>query len=176
MCCILYVPKGVETPSRKELESVYLFNRHGCGFADSDGHSCKTLSFTRFYKELQKRSVDAHLIIHFRYATHGSVSVKNCHPFIDDETGIVFAHNGVLPIESTNDMTDSEIFFRQRFLPKLKECGGDYDSPALWQYTDKERGSSRFAFMRNGEVDLLGDWHLVDDVYYSNMNWCYYRY
>ena len=175
MCCILYIPKGVETPSKEELQSVYIFNRHGCGFADSDGNHCKTLSFDRFYKALQKRKTTAHCIIHFRLATHGSISAKNCHPFFDKETGLVFAHNGVLPIESTNDMTDSEIFFRQRFLPELKAQGDDYDSKKLWHYTDTQRGNSRFIFMRGDDVRMLGRWFEIDGVYYSNLNWCYYR-
>ncbi len=175
MCCILYIPKGVETPTKEELFSVFLHNRDGCGFADSDGNGYKTLSFDKFIKELEKRKITAACIVHFRYATHGSIKPKNCHPFTDKETGIVFAHNGVLPIVSHNDMTDSEIFFRERFLPKLKEQGNDYDSEALWRYTDNQRGGSRFIFMRGDEVRLMGKWHEIDGVFYSNLNWCYYR-
>ena len=38
MCCILYIPAGVETPTIQTLEAVFMYNRHGIGFADSDGH------------------------------------------------------------------------------------------------------------------------------------------
>lgn len=174
MCCILYIPAGVATPTIDTLESVYLCNRHGIGFADADGNSFKTLSFRRFTKEIQRRNKDAACIIHFRLATHGSISEKNCHPFYEKDHDIWFAHNGVLPIASKNDMTDSEIFFREGFIPALNDCG-DYDDPELWRYVDKERAASRFVFMHGDKVKLLGDWHEVDGVYYSNMNWAGWR-
>ena len=173
MCCILYIPAGIETPAISILESIYLSNRHGIGFADSDGHNCKTLSFNYFTKAIQKRDRTASCIIHFRLATHGSVSRANCHPFFDKESGLWFAHNGVLPIESHDDMTDSEIFFRELFLPKLEILG--WDCRKLWDYVERGRGSSRFVFMRGTEAKLMGMWHCIDGVYYSNLHWCYYR-
>ena len=173
MCCILYIPAGVETPSICQLEKVFICNRHGIGFADSDGHSYKTLSFRRFTKAIQKRKRTSACIIHFRLATHGSICTKNCHPFYDKKHEIWFAHNGILPISSHNDMTDSEIFFRERFLPALDKCN-DYYNEDLWQFVNKERGSSRFVFMKGDDVKLLGEWHEVNKVYYSNLNWAYY--
>ena len=170
MCCILYIPAGVETPAINLLESVYIFNRHGIGFADADGNSFKTLSFGKFTKAIQKRRKESHCIIHFRLATHGSISTKNCHPFYDKDNDVWFAHNGVLSIQSHSDMTDSEIFFREGFIPALDDCG-NYDDPELWRYVDSERGLSRFIFMHGNEVKMLGHWHLVDGVYFSNMNW-----
>lgn len=172
MCCILYIPAGVDTPTIATLESVYLFNRHGIGFADADGNSCKTLSFRRFTKEIQKRHRDAACIIHFRLATHGSISEKNCHPFYDEAHNVWFAHNGVLPIVSKNDMTDSEIFFREVFVPILNEVyDGDIDAPGLWQFVDRRRGSSRFIFMHGDDIRMLGQWYERQGVFYSNINW-----
>ena len=70
-------------------------------------------------------------------------------------------------------MTDSEIFFRELFLPKLEVVG--WGNKKLWDYVDRKRGASRFIFMRGDEVKLFGSWHRLDGVYYSNLNWCYYR-
>lgn len=173
MCCILYIPAGVETPSSEHLKQVYLFNRHGCGFADSDGNHFKSLSFSHFVKRLQKRNINAACIIHFRLATHGSVCLENCHPFYDEAHDIWFAHNGVLDIESHDNMTDSEIFFRERFIPELEYRENDYDDVNLWRYTELYRGASRFIFMRGKEVKLLGKWQEIDGIYYSNLNWAY---
>lgn len=169
MCCILYIPAGVETPNISTLEMVYWANTHGIGFADNEGYCCKTLSFSKFTKAIQARPLTADCIIHFRLATHGSISRANCHPFFDSETGIWFAHNGVLPIHSHDDMTDSEIFFRERFLPKLEQLG--WDNEQLWEYVERERGASRFIFMNGREIVRLGSWHELDGVFYSNMNW-----
>lgn len=171
MCCILYIPAGVETPTINTLEAVYMFNRHGIGFADSDGNNFKTLSFRSFTKAIQKRRKEAACIIHFRLATHGSISPKNCHPFYDKDNDVWFAHNGVLPIESHDDMTDSEIFFREGFLNALDSIRLGFHDPDLWRYVEQVRGSSRFIFMHGNEVVRLGQWHNRNGVFYSNLNW-----
>lgn len=171
MCCILYIPANVPTPSKSLLQSVYLSNRDGCGYADSDGHYFRTLSFNEFYKHLKaERKQSAGLIIHFRWATHGSVKVQNCHPFVDNETGIVFAHNGVLPIQSKNDMTDSEIFFRETFIPTYKEYGASNTTHLI---TESVRGSSRFIFMKDGIVTRMGNWYEHHGIFFSNLFWRY---
>ena len=170
MCCILYIPSGVKTPPITIMKAIHRANPHGIGFADTDGNSFKTLNFRRFTKEIQKRRKESACIIHFRLATHGSISEKNCHPFYDPDTGVWFAHNGVLPIRSHDDKTDSEIFFRERFLPRLNEYG---DTPELWDYVERERGSSRFVFMRGDRVVTLGSWHNYRGVFFSNLNWLY---
>ena len=169
MCCILYVPANVETPSIDRLYDVYVSNHDGCGFCDSDGNHCHTLSFNRFARAIKKRSIHADLIIHFRFATHGSVKTGNCHPFYDKDNDVWFAHNGVLPIDSVNDKTDSEIFFRTEFIPCVNRFG--YDSKEVWQKADEARCSSRFIFMKGGNVKVLGEWHELDGVLYSNMRW-----
>lgn len=170
MCCILYIPEGVKTPTQNTLMLVHRANPHGMGFADTDGNSCKILDPSAFFQAIKKRRKEAACIIHFRLATHGSISEKNCHPFYDPDTGVWFAHNGVLPIRSHDDKTDSEIFFRERFLPRLHEYG---DTPELWDYVERERGSSRFVFMRGDRVVTLGSWHNYRGVFFSNLNWLY---
>lgn len=168
MCCILYIPSGVKTPPITTLKAIHRATPHGIGFADTDGNSVKTLDLSVFLQAVKRRRTEAACIIHFRLATHGSISEKNCHPFHDPNTDIWFAHNGVMSIRPKNDMTDSEIFFRERFLPRLNEYG---DTPELWDYVERERGSSRFVFMRGDRVVTLGTWHNHRGVYYSNLNW-----
>ena len=170
MCCILYIPSGVKTPPITIMKAIHRANPHGIGFADTDGNSLKTLDLSSFLQAIKKRHKDAACIIHFRLATHGSVTEENCHPFYDPDTGVWFAHNGVLPIRSHDDKTDSEIFFRERFLPRLNEYG---DTPELWDYVERERGSSRFVFMRGDRVVTLGSWHNYRGVFFSNLNWLY---
>lgn len=171
MCCIIHRPAGVKMPNYRIFEQIYLHNRDGIGFCTSTGKSLHTMDFYEFLREIHKVRKDEEVIIHFRWATHGSVSTKNCHPFYDKETNIWFAHNGVLHIPTGRDMTDSETFFRNRFLPQLKTH--TYDDPVLWQYVNVERGASRFIFMRDGEVKRLGAWAQFGGCYYSNMNWQY---
>lgn len=170
MCCIIYVPANVRTPKCGILKLIYNHNHDGIGFCDSEGHSFHTLNFKAFRKALEQRPVDANLIIHFRWATHGSVKPENCHPFFDENNGMWFAHNGVMPIRSINDKTDSEIFFRDTFIPLYNMIGDMNDR--LWRLVDDIRGTSRFAIMdRDGDVTLKGRWFEKDGVFYSNLNW-----
>lgn len=183
MCCILYIPAGVKMPTQSTFRLIYKANPHGMGFADTDGNSVKTLDLSVFLLAVKQRRTEAACIIHFRLATHGSISEKNCHPFHDPNTDIWFAHNGVLPIHSHDDMTDSEIFFRERFLPMYHGIVDgkrldllDGDKERLWRYVESQRGSSRFIFMRDDMVVKLGQWHTRNGVYYSNLNWLYHTY
>lgn len=171
MCCILSKPAGVQMPNIRVLEAMFLHNRDGVGFCSSSGKSWHGMSFYKFLHELGETDDSEEIIIHMRLATHGSVSPKNCHPFYDKEHDIWFAHNGVLPIRSTHDRTDSEIFFRERFIPMLKNHR--YNSRVLWDWVNVERGYSRFIFMHKGKVKRLGNWYEFDGCYFSNMNWQY---
>ena len=169
MCVIIHKPAGVQMPQLHILESCFLRNRDGIGFCTSSGKTWHGMSFYKFLSELGKTDDSEEIIIHFRWATHGSVSRKNCHPFYDKEHDIWFAHNGVLPIRPTKDRTDSETFFRDRFIPLLDAY--EYDNPKLWDWVNVERGMSRFIFMHGKEVKRLGTWHNFADCYFSNMNW-----
>lgn len=170
MCCILYIPSGVKTPPITTLKAIHRANPHGIGFVDADGNNLKTLDLSCFLQAVKQRHTEAACIIHFRLATHGSISEKNCHPFYDKAHDIWFAHNGVLPIRSTHDRTDSEIFFREGFIPALEDSNG-YDDPELWRRVEERRGSSRFIFMHGYDIKTLGIWHNHRGVYYSNLNW-----
>ena len=171
MCVIIHKPANAAMPQLRVLEACFMHNRDGIGFCTSSGKIYHTMSFYRFLSELNKVSEKEDVIIHFRWATHGSVCTKNCHPFEDKKHGIFFAHNGVLPIRSTKNRTDSEIFFRERFIPLLDIYS--YDNPELWDFVNVERGTSRFIFMRANEVKRLGYWYEFDGCYYSNLNWQY---
>ncbi len=169
MCVIIYKPENQPLPDIETLAACYHRNRHGMGFCTSSGTIRHTMSFSRFCSELGKVDESEAAILHFRLATHGSIGVKNCHPFHDKAHSLFFAHNGVLPIEATNDRTDSETFFKDLFLPMLDRCG--WDSKILWDWVNVERGASRFIFMRGNEVKTLGYWLGLNGCFYSNMNW-----
>lgn len=173
MCVIAFVPKGVETPNKETITAMYMANRDGCGCADGNGNVLKTLSFKKLMKQIEKRTTDTSLLLHFRIATQGSVKVRNCHPFVDDKTGIIFAHNGCLSMQPKNDKTDSEIFFRDYFLHWLHDCNGNINDPLLWQQVDAVRNGSRLVFLQGNEATFAGNWQKIDGVFYSNTYWQY---
>lgn len=167
MCVIIYKPTGKNLPSNKTLFQCYCQNPDGMGFATPTTvfHS---LSYIDFMDALSRVTKYEPCIIHFRWATHGSVKVGNCHPFVKGD--VKFAHNGVLPIASKNDMTDSEIAFRDIIYPAIQHNG--FKSKETTRVINDTAGSSRFAIMQKNKVRLFGKWHKVDGLYYSNLNWC----
>ena len=172
MCVIIVKPANAELPSNSILERASIYNPHGFGFCTSE-RIYKTLSFEAFKKELRKVRLNEQCIIHFRYATTGSVKRANCHPFKDAQTGICFAHNGVLKIAAHNDMTDSETFFKQ-LIGVINAYG--YNSQEVEYHIEKSIDYSKFAFMNSNKIHLYGDFKKIDGIYYSNTTFLNYYY
>lgn len=168
MCLILIKPAGVSLPATDILEKAAYVNHDGYGFVTSKGKACKTTNYRAFISQLQQVKKDEACLIHMRWATHGSKTTKNCHPFYDKDTKVWFAHNGVLPIPSKHDMTDSEICFRETLVPAIKKYG--FGSERFCTIEDNARGGSRFAYMKDGRLYMSGDFIEHDGCYYSNMH------
>lgn len=169
MCVIIICKRGVALPPVEELREAYRCNPDGCGFVSESEHY-KSLHFGTFLRHLQNRDINENVIIHFRFATHGSVSVKNCHPFY--KGGYWFAHNGVLPIQSKNDKTDSQICFETYLQPCIKRFGIDSDAFKV-EANYWARGYSKFAFMQKGEITTIGHFEKFEGRLYSNLRHLY---
>lgn len=168
MCVICVKPKGVKMPSYDMLLAMAQANPDGCGFV-STRHSCKSLDFDEFYEHLRHVRKDENCIIHFRWATHGSVKLTNCHPF--HSNGVYFAHNGILRINPIGDMTDSETAFKTRIMPKVEQYG--LNSLEVKREIESIIGGSKFAIMHQNTLNLYGDFKALDGCYYSNFNFLY---
>ena len=174
MCIIITKPAGVKMPPKAILDRCAALNPHGFGFATKD-RIYKTLSYSDFYNALKSIRKNEAAILHFRYATHGSIKLENCHPFKDAETGLSFAHNGVLDITPIGDMTDSETAFRTVIMPVVKKHG--FDSDEFCITTHNIKGPSRFAFIdKEGKYRLYGPFTQYNGCWYSNRNFLPYTY
>lgn len=152
MCIVLVNKLGVQFPDVKKIQNCCENNPDGFSMAWNE--DCKVKNFkTMSQKEMIKfyrKFVDNHepdktaFIFHARIATHGSLKLSNCHCWI--ENGIAFAHNGILTIKNRGDMTDSETFFRDIFMPCV--VGGGWE--AGLKAVNACIGASKFAFL-NGE-------------------------
>lgn len=168
MCIIITKPAGVRVPPMAIIARCAALNPHGFGFATKD-RIYKTLSFEDFKREIKTIRKDETAILHFRYATHGSIKASNCHPFRDDKTGVSFAHNGILDITPIGDMTDSETAFRTRIVPAIKEYG--FDSDEFIKANHDIIGGSRFAYIdKDGDYRLYGAFTHYKGCWYSNRN------
>ena len=159
-------------PPKAILNRCATLNPDGFGFATKD-RTYKTLSYSDFLEQLNSIDKYETAILHFRYATHGSIKEANCHPFKDRKTGVAFAHNGVLSIKTANDMTDSETAFRGVIAPAINKHGFDSDEFITAVYS--VIGSSRFAFInKDGEYRLYGTFVQHHGCWYSNRNFLPY--
>ncbi len=172
MCVIIVKHKGVKMPTKATLKQAYICNPHGIGFVSSNNIYWRGMDFEKFYTELQKVRKEDACIIHFRYATHGSHKVENCHPFKMGD--IYFAHNGILRIKTENDMTDSETAFIGILHPAATAFG--LDSHRFFNIVSGMIGGSKFAFMQNGKIYLFGSWYQEKGVLFSNFNFRPFRY
>lgn len=149
MLCVS--PPGV-TPSRDKLENSALNNPHGFGFAIAVPSENRIIveksmdadeSINRF---LAQRAIyqDGYAMWHARFATHGSRTLENCHPFAvghDDRTYL--GHNGILPIEipDKDDRSDTKVF-AEELLPRL---GGvtALDDDYIWNMLEDYTSGSK---------------------------------
>lgn len=169
MCVIIIKPRGAKMPTKREFLQAKIVNPHGFGFVSESMHY-KSTDFEDFYNHIKRVPKSENCIIHFRYATQGSVRIKNCHPFYCD--GVWFAHNGCLPYAPKGDMTDSEFAFRNFLLPPIKENG--IESPEAEEAISNIIGWSKFAFMIDGEIYKFGQFVEYEGRYYSNMRHLYF--
>lgn len=169
---------GAQFPPKSEIENCCNSNPDGFGAMYVAGGKVKTFKtmdekvFLQWYdKFVKKHPVSTPLVCHMRIATHGSKRVENCHPWTDARGLVGFAHNGILTIKNRKDMTDSETFFRDIWLPTYAAGG----SKAADKATQACIGSSRFAFLfADGHIERWGDWQqgsIKEGVWYTNGSW-----
>ena len=165
MCIIIVKPAGVDIPPIQILDNCMLRNNHGFGFAEAGEKPFKTLQYNDFVNAVYRIDIDKPAVIHFRYATHGSVKRANVHPFkIGD---VAFAHNGILNIDNYKDLTDSETAFKYLLTPAIRTFG--FGSKGFERSVEAIIGGSRFAFVSDkGLVKMYGNFVQDYGCYFSN--------
>lgn len=175
MCIIMAKKEGVRFPSAKTIEVCCKNNPDGFALAWSHKgvvRNYRTLNVKEFiqkYKEVAKLDFkQTACIVHARIATHGSIRVSNTHCWIDRSTALAFAHNGILSIKNREDLTDSETFFQDIFLPIFMRGGW----PAAKNAINACIGTSKFAFLHaSGQMEVFGTYLDVNGVLYSNSSY-----
>jgi hypothetical protein len=192
MCMLCVIPPNV-IPSRQKLENSALNNPHGFGFAivipsENRIHVERTMnadtSINRFL-DMRGKYPEGYAMWHARYATHGSMTVENCHPF---QVGVgnsltYLAHNGILPIiePKGDDRSDTRIF-AEDLLPAI---GGvtALDNPQVSNLIEDFTGGSKVCILtidpraeyqcylyhaEKGKKDESGVWWSNDTCYLDN--------
>lgn len=189
MCMLCVIPPNV-TPSRDKLENSALNNPDGFGFAivipsEKRIHVERTMnadaSITRFL-EMRAKYPEGYATWHARYATHGSLTVDNCHPFQVGvgNTQTYLAHNGVLPvIEPQGDKRSDTRIFAEDILPAI---GGvtSLDNEQVWNILEDFTQGSKVVILTvdpraKHQCYLLHEnkgWKDTTGVWWSNQS-CY---
>lgn len=181
MCIIVMKPKGSDFPSEQVIRNCMDKNPDGFSMAwnTPDGKVKNFQSMDKDNTILVYRAVVSTMdpavtgfIFHARWATHGSKDVKNCHCWIGETPmgPMAFAHNGVLTnIAVHDDLTDSECFFRDIFVPVA--CGSGLK--VAGKVARAIIGTSRFAFLlKDGDVNLMGEF--IKDTEPGHKGCCYF--
>jgi len=128
MCMLIYHPKDAEPFTRTEFADFHQRNPNGFGAAwigAADGELRYTKGLEplddqwKHYQELLKKST-GDIVLHWRLRTSGPVTPGACHPFVANDTTLVF-HNGVLDWRSTAEMSDTQCFIADHLGPALRK-------------------------------------------------------
>lgn len=174
MCLIIHREEGM-TLSEEFLGDVRSRNPDGWGIlyhnADGEAEVEKGLTMLDFYKSYDKLVArDEDCIIHFRYATHGTVNLSNAHPYVvlGGKNPIYLMHNGTIDIagaeKSKGKLSDTRIFIRDVLKPMLNAIKDPHKFIRSKEFefmmeSVASDNSSRFVlFDREGSL-FYGGWH-----------------
>ena len=182
MCLLTFIPAG-NTPDKKLLQKSCDNNPHGFGYAIINGDQVitgKSLNANHLIKEfllMRKKYPNGDALFHSRYATHGTISVDNCHPFIvgrDKKT--VLAHNGILPVitPKIDDRSDTAIF-AEDILPLYLNKKGGIDNKEIFEAIEDWAYGSKMVlltvnpkFNKNSYIFNEKSGHWLDGIWWSN--------
>ena len=192
MCIIVVKPKCQQLPSEQILSKCFNSNPHGAGFM-YNSHNSDTITiakgfmdFESFYSAITSITADnlynSDLVIHFRYATQGSISSKNCHPFplskkikdlqaLNFTTNTGIAHNGVISFCSypnKQDLSDTQIF--------IKDILSQIPLDQIKDQSIYESTYSKFAILDKEGFSLIGNFLEDNGIFYSNDSYIPYEY
>lgn len=171
MCLIAYIPAGKKMPE-DYIDSAHYNNEDGIGIMSADGiHKFlgrKALKRAkRYLAELHEAEVE--YAIHFRYATHGQISLGNCHPFELPNGNGWLMHNGVLSdytARSTKWESDTAVFAKEH----TSENASNEKHLEYWGEWARRIGSNKLCIMLPDASFILvnGSYGTRrDDIWYS---------
>ncbi|WP_327139067.1 class II glutamine amidotransferase [Nocardia sp. NBC_01327] len=182
MCLLTFLPSGIN-PDIAALRNGARVNRDGHGFAvvtDTGilvGRGMDVEQVIDDFTAVRSRHPHHPALFHSRYATHGAVSIDNCHPFrLGRDNRTVLAHNGILPRRvqpAPYDPRSDTRIAAETYLPR--EPFGSYDTLRGRRCLESWLGTSKLvlltvdpSFNENAYVfnESAGIWEA--GVWYSN--------
>ncbi|MCM6774540.1 class II glutamine amidotransferase [Nocardia sp. CDC159] len=184
MCLLTYLPPGT-APDNDALTAGARVNRDGHGFAivtDSNilvGHGMDAETVIAEFVRVRNDFPDGPALFHSRLATHGAISISNCHPFhLGRDQRTVLAHNGVLPRRVQprgRDLRSDTRIAAEEYLPARPF--GSLDTARGRRRLESWLGASKLILTTNPEYaaqgyifnEHAGMWH--GGIWYSNASY-----
>ena len=183
MCVIVYVPMDIELPDYDTVVKCMTTNPDGAGFAVGRDNGSQEIykgywQTDEIYDDLQiVREEDplCTILIHFRLATHGTISIDNCHPFTCGTDSIIM-HNGIIPFRTLHLIDPTLHYGAKQNLSDTHQLAvimSSVDHAAKCKVLQWLTGAtvSKFAMLYNGKVELFGSFIKQNGISYSNLHW-----
>lgn len=166
MCLAAVIPPSAKI-SRFQLHNGWEKNQHGSGVAWVEDKTVLVRKFLHGFKkpyncvlEARRRAPDSHILVHFRSASVGLISVDNCHPFLvgegDNLTAVV--HNGTISHLNTKGQEESDTRrFCNEIIGNLPK--GWWNNPVMVELVESYIDRSKVAFLSSSEV-FIANKHL----------------
>jgi hypothetical protein len=172
--CIAIVQTKNKTMSKRNLENCWHNNDDGAGILwayDGKLYCEKELGkFDRFYKmysQIVKFYGDVPILLHFRTATHGDISLKNTHPFFVSRQ-LAFIHNGIF--WGMEHETKSDTFLFKELLQGLPP--NFLEDKNLSKLLRLAVSGNKVVFLSSsGRYTIMGNGHWKDGIWYSNTDY-----
>jgi hypothetical protein len=174
MCLAIWKPAGKFLPV-EHIKAGFAANPHGAGFAFSKGGKItirKGFFNVDHLIEAWKTEVGSlPAMLHFRWATHGKRGKFNCHPWELCNGRFAMIHNGILPIQSTEDKSDTGHFADLVLSPSIEKHGHPSDPVLKYLIESAIGGGNKIVVMdEKGHATIYqekaGQWE--DGIWYSN--------
>lgn len=181
MCVIIYAPIGIKF-NKGDLQDAWDMNSDGGGIAwTKDGvvsYSKGYETFNDFWKNMKGVINDTSMdrVIHFRITSRGKTSKTQTHPFLlsdnSDDTKIL-DYMGTRPVLFMNGTITSQKLITglndtaSFIIDTLYDSSLSFTNEADLRIIDKLTGS-KWAIMTTEGVSLVGDFTLMNGLYYSN--------
>ncbi len=158
----------------EHLKSGFQANRDGAGFAVANQGKL-TIKKGFFSMDKLAQAIEPHagcpMLIHFRFATHGTVNKFNCHPWSICGGKYAMIHNGVLNIQSTPEKSDSGHFADAVLSPMIERMIDTHPGVVKFAVEQMIGNGNKIAVMgRDGLATIYNENAGVWDggIWYSN--------
>lgn len=183
MCLAIYKPADTAA-DWKSYENGFDSNDHSWGFAAVQDGALVVKHGVGKFEEFRKAFepyAGCQSVIHFRWATHGSRTVANCHPFLVSRD-LAVIHNGIISIKCNvnSDRSDTWHFNELVLKPMHKRDADFFQRPEMIYTQEMAHRGNKLCFLRADGMYAIWneeDGHWTNDGHwYSNSDYESSRY